>query len=102
MVIDYLGGLFSSDLGMDLGIVVSEFRTQFQDQVLDPGQRFPGIGEALQIIGGEGMIEVIQIRNRIHSYSLSRFSISRKYLYVSTVSSPQAASSQAMMAPLCC
>ena len=27
--------------------------------------------------------------------------MSRKYLYVSTVSSPQAASSQAMIAPLC-
>ena len=34
-------------------------------------------------------------------YSLSFFSISRKYLYVSTVSSPQASSSHAMMAPLC-
>ncbi|MBQ2183192.1 MAG: hypothetical protein II399_01025 [Lachnospiraceae bacterium] len=34
-------------------------------------------------------------------YSLSFFSISRKYLYVSTVISPQASSSQAMIAALC-
>jgi len=37
----------------------------------------------------------------LSDYSLSSFSISRKYLYVSTISSPQAASSQAMIAPLC-
>ena len=37
----------------------------------------------------------------LSDYSLSPFSISRKYLYVSTISSPQAASSQAMIAPLC-
>ena len=74
-----LGGLVHPHLRRTLLIIVAQRRAESDDHVLDALERFPRICKLREIVLREGVIKVIQIFDSIH-YSLSFFSMSRKYL----------------------
>ena len=58
-----LRSLVDPDSGLYFFVVLSQRRTQGKDQILDPLECFPRIGEMAEIICREGMFKIVKVIN---------------------------------------
>ena len=56
---------------LDFFIVVTQRRAEFEDEVLDALQGFPGVGELFEIFFGQRVVKVIKVFDGIHKSSFS-------------------------------
>ena len=77
---EHLRRLMHPDVLADLLVILAQRGTEAEDERLDALERLPRVGELREVILRQRMIEVVEFADRIHAYSLSFFSMSRKYL----------------------